>query len=189
MQKSLTKIRPAWVSRVGQEMARGMEVRAGFEEQLKRFFDLLEQSVTTGDPAWMDPILLDWAKSSTETDLQEGLYQVSFLLNHIIALTIQVAREKLTKQEALDFLAAVIPIYTYGLGVILSGNWLLQNPLYYGYAAVEAYLPAKKLAIATAVTFTEAAYDDQGSLKVHNAAQSLFAAIANDLAPDDPIPS
>jgi len=33
-------------------------------------------------------------------------------------LTIQVAREKLTKQEALDFLAAVIPIYTYGLGVV-----------------------------------------------------------------------
>src|SRR6185369_8106074 len=36
----------------------------------------------------------------------------------MIALTIQVARDKLTKQEALDFLAAVIPIYTYCLGVV-----------------------------------------------------------------------
>jgi len=118
IQKVLTKIRPAWVERVGQELARGMEVRAGFEEQLSRFFDLLEQSVTTGDPAWMDPILLDWAKSSTETDLEEGLYHVSFLINRMIALTIQVARETLTKQQALDLLAAVIPIYTYGLGVV-----------------------------------------------------------------------
>jgi signal transduction histidine kinase len=66
----------------------------------------------------MDTILLDWAKSSTETDLEQGLYQVSFLLNHVISLTIQVARERLTKQEALDFLAAVIPIYTYSLGVV-----------------------------------------------------------------------
>ena len=81
IQKALEKIRPAWVTRVGQELARGMEVRAGFVEQLERFFELLEQSVTTGDPAWMDPILLDWAKSSTETDLEEGLYHVSFLIN------------------------------------------------------------------------------------------------------------
>jgi signal transduction histidine kinase len=118
IQKALAKIRPAWITRVGQELARGMEVRAGFVEQLERFFELLEQSVTTGDPAWMDPILLDWAKSSTETDLEEGLYHVSFLINRMIALTIQVSRESLTKQQTLDLLASVIPIYTYGLEVV-----------------------------------------------------------------------
>jgi signal transduction histidine kinase len=118
VQKVLAKIRPVWITRVGQEMARGMEVRADFEEQLGRFFDLLQQSVTTGDPAWMDSILLDWAKSSTETDLEEEPYQISFLINRVIALTIQVAREEVTKQQALDLLAAVIPIYTYGLEVV-----------------------------------------------------------------------
>ncbi|HLF72798.1 MAG TPA: HAMP domain-containing sensor histidine kinase [Anaerolineales bacterium] len=118
IQKVLERIRPTWIERVGGELARGMEVRAGFEEQLARFFDLLEQSVTTGDPAWLDSILLDWAKSSTETDLEEGLYHVSYLINRMIALTIQVARETLTKQQALDLLAAVIPVYTYGLGVV-----------------------------------------------------------------------
>ena len=118
IQKALAKIRPAWIARVGQDLARGMEVRAGFEEQLQRFFELLGQSVTTGDPAWMDPILLDWAKSSTETDLEEGQYHVSFLMNRMIALTIQVSRESLTKQQALDLLASVIPIYTYGLEVV-----------------------------------------------------------------------
>jgi len=103
---------------MGHDLARGMEVRAGFEVQLGRFFDLLEQSVATGDPAWMDSILLDWAKSSTETDLEEGLYHVSFLINRMIALTIQVANESLTKLQALDLLAAIIPVYTYGLGVV-----------------------------------------------------------------------
>ncbi len=118
IQKVLAKVRPAWITRVGQELARGMEVRADFEEQLARFFDLLEQSITTGDPAWMDPILLDWAKSSTETELEEEPYHVSYLINRMIALTIQVARETLTKEQALDLLAAVIPIYTYGLEVV-----------------------------------------------------------------------
>ncbi|MCC6298534.1 MAG: HAMP domain-containing histidine kinase [Anaerolineales bacterium] len=118
IQQILKKIRPAWIEYVGQDLARGMEVRAGFEEQLGRFFDLLEQSVTTGDPAWMESILLDWAKSSTETNLEEGLYHVSFLINRMIPLTIQVSNETLTKQQALDLLAAIIPIYTYGLGVV-----------------------------------------------------------------------
>jgi len=118
IQKVLAKVRPAWIARVSQELARGMEVRADFEDQLARFFELLEQSITTGDPAWMDPILLDWAKSSTETELEEEPYHVSYLINRMIALTIQVSRETLTKQEALDLLAAVIPIYTYGLEVV-----------------------------------------------------------------------
>jgi signal transduction histidine kinase len=118
IQKVLAKIRPAWIARVGQELARGMEVRADFEDQLARFFDLLQQSITTGDPAWMDPILLDWAKSSTETELEEEPYHVSFLINRMIALTLQVSRETLTKEQALDLLAAVIPIYTYGLEVV-----------------------------------------------------------------------
>jgi len=103
---------------VGQEFAQGMDVRAGFDEQLGRFFDLLEQSVATNDPAWMDTLLLDWAKSSTETDLQEGLYQVTFIINRIIALTIHVVHENLSKQQALNLLEAVIPIYTYCLGVV-----------------------------------------------------------------------
>ena len=118
IQRVLAKIRPVWITRAGQELARGMEVRADFEEQLARFFDLLDQSITTGDPAWMDSILLDWAKSSTETELEDEPYQVSFLINRLIAITIQVSRETLTKQQALDLLAAVVPIYTYGLEVV-----------------------------------------------------------------------
>lgn len=118
LQKIMTKVRPLWIEHVGAEMAQGMDIRASFEEQLARFYTMLEQCVTTGDSAWIDSILLDWAKSSTETDLTQGLYQVSFMLNRFIALTIQVARDNLTKQQALDFLGAVIPIYTYGLSAV-----------------------------------------------------------------------
>lgn len=113
----LRQIRPAWIEYVGDNLAGGLEARAEFEEQLERFFDLLEQSVATGDSAWMDSILLDWAKSSTRTNLEEGLYRVSFLMNRMIALTIQTANRVLTKHQAFDLLAAILPIYTYGLGV------------------------------------------------------------------------
>lgn len=118
IQTILEKIRPAWMEHVGRELAHDMDMRAGLNEQLDRFFDLLVQTTATGDTAWMDSILLDWAKSSTVTDLEEGMYQVTFIINRMMALTIQVAKETLTKQQALNLLAAVIPIYTYGLGVV-----------------------------------------------------------------------
>ncbi len=76
--------------------------------------------------------------------------------------------------------------YTYGLGIIISGNWLLQNPMFAGYAAVEAYLPAQKIAIAVAVTYTPEAFDGQGNYR--NEAETLFRKIGAELAPDDAPP-
>ena len=77
--------------------------------------------------------------------------------------------------------------YTYGLGIVISGNWLLQNPMFAGYAAVEAYLPAQKIAIAVAVTYAPKAFDDQGNYK--NEAEALFRRIGAELAPDDAPPT
>lgn len=72
--------------------------------------------------------------------------------------------------------------YTYGLGIVISGDWLLQNPMFGGYAAIAAYLPARKIAIAVAVTYDEAAFDPQGNYD--NAADTLFRRIGAQLAPD-----
>jgi hypothetical protein len=76
--------------------------------------------------------------------------------------------------------------YTYGLGVVITGNWLVQNPMFGGYGAIEAYLPSQKIAIAAAVTFDPEAFDDQGGYD--NAADPLFRKIAAELAPDDAPP-
>jgi CubicO group peptidase (beta-lactamase class C family) len=78
--------------------------------------------------------------------------------------------------------------YTYGMGIVISGDWLLQNPLFAGEAGVMAYLPAKKIGVAVAVTYQPEAFDDQGNYR--NEADTLFRRIAKELAPDDapPVP-
>src|SRR5215207_1904154 len=77
--------------------------------------------------------------------------------------------------------------YTYGLGVVITGDWIVQNPLLAGYGAVAAYLPPQKIAIAVATTYGEGAYDDQGNYK-YSSHQDIFAAIGNSVAPDHPLP-
>ena len=75
---------------------------------------------------------------------------------------------------------------TYGLGLWITGDWFLQNPLFYGYAAVNAYLPSEKIAIAVAVTYEEEAFDSEGGYS--NGGDELFRRIGGYLAPDDAPP-
>ena len=118
LQELLTKVRSPWIQRAGQTLAQGSGVRTSFEQQLGRFYDLMEQAALTGDSAWLDPILYDWARAPTETDLEEGQNHVAFVLNRMISLTIEIARETLTPAQSLDYIAAVLPLFTHGLEVV-----------------------------------------------------------------------
>jgi CubicO group peptidase (beta-lactamase class C family) len=80
--------------------------------------------------------------------------------------------------------------YTYGLGIVSSGNWVMQNPLFAGTAGSFAYLPSQKVAIAVAVTFDQAAFDPtSGAYK--NSADFLWRKIGAALVPGEapPIPA
>ena len=114
----LTQVREPWIQRVSQALARGTGVRESFVTELGRFYDLMMQAVITGDSAWLEPILYDWARSPTETDLDQGQYHVAFVMNRIMSLTIEVARETLQEQDALDYIATVIPVFSYGIEVV-----------------------------------------------------------------------
>lgn len=76
--------------------------------------------------------------------------------------------------------------YTYGLGLVRSGDWLLQNPLLGGYAATMAYLPGEDVAIAVATTFRQAAFSPEGSYP--NASDGIFRSVGALLAPDQAPP-
>ncbi|MBI3167949.1 MAG: HAMP domain-containing histidine kinase [Chloroflexi bacterium] len=119
VQASLQKLRPIWVERISRELAAGEGVRAGFEEQLQRFYTLLEQTVVTGDTAWLDPILYDWGHAPTESNLEQADYHVSFVLDRMISLTIDIAGDHLEDKDALELLAAIVPILAHSLGVVI----------------------------------------------------------------------
>jgi signal transduction histidine kinase len=111
----LAHIRTTWLQRVSTSLARGTNARLPFGQQLERFYDCLEQAVTSGNPAWMDSILIEWTGSPTLSDLQQQKNNVAELLNKIISITNDVAIENLPEQDALDLLTTITPFYTYAL--------------------------------------------------------------------------
>jgi CubicO group peptidase (beta-lactamase class C family) len=78
--------------------------------------------------------------------------------------------------------------YTYGMGVVLTGDWIVQNPLFNGYSAVAGYLPTEKIAIAVSVTYDPEAFGPDGSYD--NGGNPIFSQIGALMAPDaaPPIP-
>jgi hypothetical protein len=84
--------------------------------------------------------------------------------------------------------------YSYGLGVVLSGDWVKQTPSFGGYASAVVTLPASRasdersVTIAVAVTYTHDSQEDwAGSLP--NLAEPLALSLAAELVPDDPPPT
>jgi hypothetical protein len=98
------------------------------------------------------------------------------------------------KTTALPGCATCIPQsegYSYGLGIVTTGDWVMQDPLFSGEAGAFAYLPSKKVAIALALTFAQDAFGPDGSYKSEvggNAADQVWREIATAVAPEDPPP-
>ena len=79
-----------------------------------------------------------------------------------------------------------VNVYNFGLGIVRSGSWLLQDPLLSGEGSTEAYLPSQKISIAIVLTLSPGAFDAQGNYS--NLSDPLFRSIGKYMAPNDPPP-
>ncbi|WP_195760698.1 serine hydrolase domain-containing protein [Agromyces kandeliae] len=85
----------------------------------------------------------------------------------------------------------LVPEFAYGLGAFLSLDWVMQTPLFGGYASAVATLPAdraddgRSVTIAVAVTYTEDTFDDWDGALV-NWGEDLARRLTRELAPGNP---
>jgi D-alanyl-D-alanine carboxypeptidase len=85
-----------------------------------------------------------------------------------------------TKKCPENVCAKQTPSFHYGIGTFIVGGWILQNPSFYGWGALQAYLPEKDLAIAASATL-----DKEAEVGL-NGGEMAFNEIAAELAPDYP---
>jgi len=79
--------------------------------------------------------------------------------------------------------------YTYGLGIVVKGDWLLQNPMFAGLAGTSGYLPEEGIAISVFLTFDSDAYTAENDWSPANVSVPLFVDLTKVMAPDHPAPS
>lgn len=75
-----------------------------------------------------------------------------------------------------------IPELSYGLGLLLAGDWRVQNPYVNNYGGVMAYLPGERLSISIVATKAIDADFDAG-----NPSETVLVRIAQKIAPGHPV--
>lgn len=111
----LSQIRKQCIEALSLELAHGEEVREGFRLELFRFFDLLEQAILAGDPAWLDPVLLTWTKSGFQLDPMERDNSIVIIIEKIFLTIYHKAREILSPEETNELIGGILPAYSHSL--------------------------------------------------------------------------
>jgi len=107
----LINLRPLWLDRACQVLARGSNTHEDIRPMLERIFDLMIQAANTGDPAWLDTILTEWATSLTQTDLEGSSSNLTRLIKEISLITYTVIRQNLPERPALDLMGLLMPCF------------------------------------------------------------------------------
>ena len=110
---SLQQIHRPWLMRISRHLARGEELRADALELLEQFYNRLQQAVETGDPTWLDPLLEEWVRARTESELQSQSISLPAIINQIHIRTFEIGRENLTEVEALELAGALLPVFVH----------------------------------------------------------------------------
>ena len=122
------RIKEPWLSSVSKSLSHGAEIQESFLEQLRRFFDLLRQSIETSEPARLDVILQEWVRSRTQIDLQQPEESsVLPVLDQLLILTSEVAAENLTKAQATKFTRCLLPSFTHAIEFIARQELQIQT--------------------------------------------------------------
>lgn len=111
----LDQVRDRWADRVAHRLARGESVRESFHDELNRYFDLIRQSVISGDPGWLDEVLDEWTAARPQSEAERHEVSLAPILGHIILSLNHVARELLSVEDALYLINAILPLHTHAL--------------------------------------------------------------------------
>lgn len=109
----LLSIKSIWLKSVVLNLARGSLLKEDLTEQFIQFFNQLQLSIETGDPAWFDPLLEKWSSSSTQSDLEDNQNTLIVFVKELILLTHNICLEYLPQDQALIIFNSMLPIFVY----------------------------------------------------------------------------
>jgi len=128
--ESLKKLHDPWIDRVINKLGRSESGRDYLVEELERFFELLVQAVESDDPGWLNPILIDWAASRTETDLKKDEITLSPVLFIIIDELIETAKHLFSTDDTVELVSKLMPILYYSYEQIAKHESLVRISYY-----------------------------------------------------------
>ena len=98
--------------------------------ELERYFELLQQALESGDPGWLNPLLIDWAASRTETELTTEEITLAPVLDLVATSLIRTAQDHLSPEEANVLTLAYLPVIYYSYEHVAQHEILVRVGYY-----------------------------------------------------------
>ncbi|MEK6256313.1 MAG: HAMP domain-containing histidine kinase, partial [Chloroflexota bacterium] len=110
---------------VSENLQARSDERAQIESELKRFGELLIKALESGDPGWLKPLLIEWAKKRTLTTLEKK-EDLPSILSTIVLEIRREAKENLPTEDALNLIDSLLPIFSYCYEEIAYNEMLIR---------------------------------------------------------------
>ena len=111
--KLIQNLRPTWHKEVAHAFDPGAGMRDNLDALLENFFDLLVQSIETGDPSCLDGLITTWSTVQTETDLTGEPNHLTRTIKEIMRLSYAAFQSALPCDDILVVLSASLPFFTH----------------------------------------------------------------------------
>jgi len=111
--EALEQIRTSCTTKISHQLTVEEGIRQSFLDQLDRFYETLSESLETNNPAWLDSIISEWVHAYTQTEIESQEVNVIKIISAILLTTGDVAREILSRGEALQLVEDLMPFFTY----------------------------------------------------------------------------
>src|SRR3990172_7895037 len=122
----LYAIQSLWMTEAVRRLASHEPIREGARESLEKYFYSLIQAIESGDAHILDPILDGWIASRMRTDLDAGRTSIATVVDHLLRLGIEICRDQLSEQDALEVISALIPLQSYMFSYITHQETQIQ---------------------------------------------------------------
>ncbi len=126
----LAKIHDPWLERASAELSKNEVGKVLLADELERYFELLEHALESGDPGWLNPLLIDWAASRTETELTTEEITLAPVLDLVATSIIRTAQEHLTPEEINVLTLAYLPVIYYSYEHVAQHEILVRVGYY-----------------------------------------------------------
>ena len=133
----------SWTQAAGKAIARGETLRESIADEIGRFYDLLTESLVTGDPRWLEPFLQGWLDSQARSDISGEDVPPSLVpvLHALREALLETATHSLSPEEAMQLVTAVDPIFS------RSSEFVARQEVRQGMAVVSSRLAEVQYAL------------------------------------------
>ena len=111
----LSLIKQDWLAHALQTIGNEREFKEELGYQLEHFFALFEQAIETHDPACLDPLLLSWGQSLTQSDLQSESSHLAQFVGQLLTITYDTICRAFSPLEVMQITAVALPVFSYAL--------------------------------------------------------------------------